>query len=442
MPELYEHQRSGVDWLKDRSRALLADEPGLGKSAQLLLSGEEPFLVVAPAMVLDSGTWDDEIEKWAPGADVTQVAYSSLFPWPSKGGLPRDSHRKPIVSPRPEYRRRWGTLIGDEAHYLANRKSAWTVAFEKLRADRAPLATGTPLLNWAHEAYMLLKLIHGGRRYSSYWRWAREWFDVGPTHWAPMAVGDLLPERSWEEFRAENWGDRMLMRLRDDCLDLPPLTVQPWKVRMKKAQATAYRQLERDFITWLEDGSEVVAWNTAAQVIKLAKAATGLEVLNSRVKGSAKLEALRSILDDRPRPTLVVAHFRDTVARCAIVAQQAGRSVAVVTGDTARGARRQIIRSFQRGNLDVLCATIDVISEGMTLTSADQVVRVERSWRPSRNEQVVRRLHRIGQERPVLAIDLITEGTIDQRVIRLLNQKTDQQMKALGRRALMELAGG
>ena len=54
-------QREGVDWLIHTLRALLADEPGLGKSAQLLKAAVEPVIIVAPAMVLESGTWDDEI---------------------------------------------------------------------------------------------------------------------------------------------------------------------------------------------------------------------------------------------------------------------------------------------------------------------------------------------------------------------------------------------
>lgn len=430
------HQREGIDFLKSRPRAALFDEPGLGKSAQTLLAATEPVLVVAPAMVLDSGTWDDEIAKWAPGLDVAQVAYSSL------AERTRTAHggSRPTPALRPGYRRRWGTVIADESHYLKGRKTSWTRAFKRIRADRLYQATGTPIPNWAHEAFVPLQLaypegaIRGGR-FGSYWRWAGEWFQVGPTRFAPMAVGDLRSDRSWAQFRRANWGDRMILRLRADCLDLPPLTVQRWDVAMPASQARAYRELKRDFITWLDSGGEVVAWNQAAQFVKLLKAATGLEVLQRQadpVVGSGKLRALQTILADRPRPTLVVAHFRDSVAAAARVAQGLGAEAAVVDGGVSRSQRRSVIRAFQSGALPVLCATLDTISEGMTLTAADQVIRLERSWRPSRNEQVIRRLHRIGQQRPVLVIDLVTTGTLDERVLRMLAAKTDQQMRALG----------
>lgn len=438
------HQREGVAWLKARPRAALFDEPGLGKSAQMLLAAKEPILVVAPAMVLDSGTWDDEVERWLPGADVTQVAYSSLTGRvkTAKGGT------KPTSVPRPEYQRRWGTVIADESHYLKGRRTSWSLAFRKLQADRLFQATGTPIPNWAHEAFVSLQLAFPeeadkGERLGSYWRWAGEWFDVGPTRFSPMAVGDLRKDRTWQQFRDANWNGRMLLRLRKDCLDLPPLTVQPWRVKMGASQTKAYRELKRDFITWLDSGTEVVAWNQAAQFIKLLKAATGLAVLDPNADllgGSAKLKALAAILEDRPRPTLVVAHFRDSVAASARVARELGLDTMVVDGSTSKTARKQAIRAFQSGSLPVLCATLDTISEGMTLTAADQIIRVERSWRPSRNEQVIRRLHRIGQTRPVQVIDLITEGTLDQRVLQLLEQKTDQQMKALGVGDLREVA--
>lgn len=458
MPELLDHQKVGIPWLQDRERTCLFDEPGLGKSAQEILAATEPVLVIAPAMVLDSGTWDDEVAKWAPGIDLAQCSYHSLVEYirTERGG------NKPTKYPREEYRRRWGTVICDESHHMLGRGSKeafWTTAIRRLETDRFSQATGTPLANWAYEAFNSLQFTYpeearSGQRFGSYWRWVAEWFHVGPTLWQHRAVGEFKDEahvrhcpdcegsaRTWEEFRTENWGDRMLLRTRDECLDLPPLTVQPWRVKMGKAQARAYRQIKKDFVTWLDTGLEVAAWNSAAQSVKLAKAATGLEILDRVAKGSAKLDALRSILEDRPRPTLVVAFFKETVAACARVAEEVGAEARVIDGDAGKKARREYTRAFQSGGLPVLCATIDTVREGMNLqTAADQVVRVEKSFLPSRNEQVLRRLHRLGQEHPVTCIDLLTADTLDERKEWLLEVKTDQQMKALGKADLVALA--
>jgi SNF2 family DNA or RNA helicase len=458
------HQEEGVDFLNGRSHALLADEPGLGKSAQLLLSAVEPVLIVAPAMVLDSGTWDDELAKWSPGMDATQVAYSSLAQKGPRGKIPRDGNGFPVAPPKPEYRRSWGTVIADESHYVKGRKTNWTVALQEVAENAAllRLATGTPIPNWAHEAFTSLQLVwperaKQGQDFGSYWRWARDWFHVGPTHWTQMAIGDLrtaahiehcltcrgLEPRTWDEFRAENWGDRFLMRLREECVDLPPFTQQQWRVKMTREQRRVYKELEANFVTWLDSGEEVEAWSSAGQLVKLMKCATGLESLtDGRSVSSGKMDALRSLLSDRPFPTLVVAHFRSSVEASAQVAEEVGRTAKVVHGGIPRDDRRTAIRAFQRGDIDVLVASIETVAEGMTLHQggADMIVRVERSARPSKNDQVNRRLHRMGVEKPVTSVDLVTEDSADERILAILAEKTDQQMLALGIDDLRRLA--
>jgi SNF2 family DNA or RNA helicase len=443
-----EHQRTGIKFLREHERAMLADQPGLGKSRVALEAAVEPVLVIGPSMVLLGGVWDDEIAKWCPGLDVTQRSYHSII---QKDG------RKYTDKLIPELRRQWGTVIFDEAHYLKGRKTKWSIAAKQIRADRTYLLTGTPLPNYAHEAFVLLQLMfpedaRPGKRLGSYWRWVTDYFDIGVQYGKGGAivsdhvVGEFRKDRTWDEFIRENWRDRMLLRLREDCLDLPPLTQQTIRVDMIQAQKKAYRELKKDFITWLDSGEEVAVWSQAGQLVKLAKCATGLESLvdgsfsfGGPVTGSGKLDALQALLTDRPAPTLVVAHFRSSVAACAVRAAAAGKSVAIVDGGTSKPLRTSRVRAFQAGKVDVLCATIDTISEGLTLNAADQVIKIERSWRPSRNEQVLRRIHRIGQTKPVTAIDLVTRDSVDERVLKVLAGKEDQQMKALGREQLRDL---
>lgn len=444
-PELKQYQVDGVEWLDDRPRALLADEAGLGKSVQLLQSAVEPVLIVAPAMILNAGTWDDEIEKWTPGIEATQVSYTSIAKRGERGRVPRDSNGFPLTPLKEEYRRKWGSVILDECHHIKGRKTSWSNALLKIDSEQVHLATGTPIPNWANEAFMPLRMMwpdesKAGRRYGSYWRWAKEWFDVDVNFHGGREVGDLRDDRTWEEFREANWGDRMLRRLRDDVLDeLPPLTMQEWRTPMTTEQGRAYRDLRRDYVAWLESGLEIEVWSEPGMLVKLAQIATGLETVGG--KGSGKLKALEEILTGRSRPSFVVAHFRSSVEACAQLAHRMGKSAAIVHGGISMAKRRDIIRAFQRGELEVLCASIGTVAEGMTLHQggADLVVRVERAWTPSKNDQVIRRLHRQGLERPVHCIDLITPNSIDERVVRLLDQKSDQQMKALGRQDILAL---
>lgn len=447
-PSLKPYQVEGVNWLRDNPRALLADEAGLGKSVQLLEAAIEPVLIVAPAMVLEAGTWDDEIAKWTPGIDATQVSYSSIAQRGERGKVPRDANGFPQTPLKPEYRRRWGTVILDECHYIKGRKTSWANAVLQLNADRLELATGTPIPNWAHEAFMLLRAIwpdkaRAGQEYGSYWRWAKKWFDVEDNRFGAKEIGDLREDRTWGEFRAENWGDRMIRRLREDVLsDLPPLTHQQWLTPMSTEQSKAYRALRKDYITWL-DGNEISVWSEPGMLVKLAQLATGLESLDGwdRPKPTGKFKALKSILEDRPGQHLVVGHFQNTISAAVGTALAAGRKAMPVHGGVIASQRKAAIRAFQNGDIDVLVASIGTISEGLTLHQAGchQMVRLERSWTPSKNDQVDRRLHRIGQESPVHVIDLVTPNSVDERVLELLALKSDQQMQALTATQVAEL---
>lgn len=434
---MYEYQDDGIAFLSAHDRAMLGDEAGLGKSRQLLMAAEGPTLVVAPAMILDSGVWDGEAAKWRPDLDVTQVPYTSVCTrekTPSGGS-------KPIPVPKPEYMRDWGTVILDESHYSKGRDTTWTVALKKVcaRADRVYLATGTPIPNWAHELFVPLQLMHPGKakpggEYGSYWRWVKNWFRVEPNQWNPrsMDIGDLLPHRTWDEFHHHNLGDRFLRRMRDDVLkDLPPLQGPvEWEVKMTREQRRVYNDLKREFIASTDNG-EIVAWSKSGLAVKLARVATGLEALDPALSGSGKLDVLKSILQDRSQPTLVVTHFRGSAAACVRVGEELGLRTVSIDGSSPRSARRAAVDDFQSGRADLFVGTIETVAEGLTLTRADCVIRVERSWKPSKNEQVIRRIHRIGQTRPVTAIDLVSERTLESHQLEVLAAKTDQQVKAL-----------
>lgn len=449
--QLRPYQQDGVAFLQERPRAFLGDELGLGKSAQLLHAARGRTLILASAMIHDGGVWEDEIAKWRPDLDATLVAYTSL---PAREKTPKGGTR-PLPKPRREYAGPWDTIICDEAHYLKGRDTTWTRAVQKLHrtTDRIYLATGTPIPNWAEDLFIPLQLLHepGDRRFSSYWRWLQRWFKIyKPPYGGTKVSGLLACDREcrkqsvcehWLEFHDANLGDLFLQRLRDDVLDdLPPLSQYTIEVDMVPAQRRAYEELKRDFIAWVEQTDrEIVAWNTAAQATQLAKVTTGLEILDPDATGSGKLDRLRHLLQERTQPTLVVGHFRRTVGACADIGVDLGMRVAVVTGATPAKERRRVVQGFQAGEFDLMVGSLDVISEGLTLTRADMVIFVERSWRPSRNEQALRRIHRIGQTRPATAVHLISRDSSDERMSRVLSKKTDQQIRALRPRDLLEV---
>jgi SNF2 family DNA or RNA helicase len=442
-----EYQQIGTEFLRAAGRGMLADEPGLGKTNQLLMAAEGKTLVVSPAMLEDVWMSKDprdpgEIQRWRPDLDATWVSYSSLCERQGRRVLPR---------PRPEYRQEWDTVIFDESHYLKERKTLWTQAAQKLDTDRLFLATGTPLPNWGHEIFTSLQMMYPeksrpGGEFGSYWRWVSQWFHVVPSQHNPQAriVGTLLPGWSWDDFTEQNgMVGRWLRRKRDDVLtDLPPLDQQRIYVDMTAEQAKVYRQVKKDLYAEIEaTGNEIISWSRAGVHTKLLKLCTGIEAEDlDYTKDGCKISALREIMTDRTSPTLVFTVFRNSAEAVARAMRQEDRSVGVISGAYSIEDRKETARRFRAGEIQVLVGTLGTISEGLTLTAADTCIFLERDPRPSKNEQALRRIHRFGQDRPCLSIDLVAKGTVDVPLLALLAEKTDQQMAAMTAFDLAQLA--
>lgn len=425
------YQAEGVRRLQKTDFAMLGDEPGLGKTGQLLHAASGPTLIVCPAMLQD--VWSDEIKAWDLDPEqFTLVSYSMLN---------RRVDNKVQNAPRPEYKRRWGTIIWDEAHYLKGRKTTWSLASMGLVADRRLMATGTPIPNWAYELWMPAKILQPERKeyFASFWRWVDEWFkveDVVKRRGAKPVkeIGDIRRGLTWEMFgrdlglTAEHW----LRRERDMVLtDLPPLTQQTIFVGMTPRQAKVYRDLKKDFYAQIEDGQEIILWAAGGQHVKLMRIASGLEIELTDVRDSGKLDMLEELMLDRTHPTLICCAYRQSAEEVAKRCRALGKQTVVVSGAYSATQNRDAVRDFKEGRAQVLSATIAKISEGLTLTEADTVIMFERDPRPSKNEQAIRRIHRIGQTRPCHAIDLVTKGTVDAKLLPLLQSKSDHQMRVM-----------
>lgn len=496
-PPLRPYQAAGVRFLQDHPRAYLADDPGLGKSRQLLEASVGRTLILAPAMILDSGTWAHEVNRWTDDPErFTYVPYTSLCDRQRIPGVPVYERRKGgktiqvsndedirdpfgelypdltpcldakgnqkitrarsavLPRPRPEYRHHWDTIICDEAQMLKGRKTTWVEALKVLSAmtDRLYLASGTPISHFAPDLFSPLQLLYPeksrkGGEFGSYWRWIGQWFDTNPSYFNDKAkvIGGLRacypeclerpvsdPCEHYQRFFHDNLGGRYIQRLRDDVLtDLPPMDMQTVLTPMTPKQAAAYAAMKKECLATTLDGRMAVAWSKSSSHVKLDRIATGLGTLTGSPQESGKMERLRYDLANRAHPTLVVAHYRDTVAAAAAVAGEVGARTAVIDGGTSKENRLRHVQDFQAGTLDVLVGSLETISEGLTLTAADMVIFVEQSWKPSRNQQALRRVHRLGQTRPVTAVDYLTPGTVDEGKRVLLDIKEDRQLRTL-----------
>lgn len=466
MAELRQYQLDGIEFLQEQGHAFLADEMGLGKSLQMVRASEGRTLVIAPAMVIDSGTWNNEIGRWSDDPDrFTQATYSNLTVREKTGN---GSATRPTTDLLPELDQQWDTLILDEAHYVKNAKATRTKAIRKLakQANRVYLASGTPIPNWPHELFVPLQILfpkkaRPGGEFGSKWRWTDEWFRTRPSQFGGDYAYDILglrgcgpacakrspldPCEHYHRFVQANLGQHFLQRLRDDVLtDLPPLTEQVVNLPMNAKQDREYGSMAKDYLATVDD-QDLIAWSSAAKNTYLDKMTTGLGVAAGQdPTNSNKFDQLREDLSERFRPTLVAAHYQNTVEAAAKLAREMGRSVAVIHGGTAPRQRQKIVQDFQANRIEVLVGSLDTVAEGLTLTAADMLIQLETSYKPTRNQQVKRRIHRLGQEHPCTVREYVSvrrngRACLDGNKRDLVKSKTDTQIRTLSAARFKEL---
>lgn len=469
-PPLREFQRENVEWIRREHRGLLADEPGLGKSRSALegLAGAEKVLIVAPSLVLDAGVWHDEVEKWGDDDTKYYVApYSMLNDrkdrrTPQQINQGKPARYAPINRLRKEWRGHWDAVIMDEAHYIKGRDNKRTWAAKELarNCDELLLLTGTPIPNWAHEVFTLLQTIYpeegkrGHEQLGSFWRWAERWFDCTPDlRFGNRVVGELLectpkclsrnaddPCIHYRRFAEANFGPRYMRHLRADHLDLPPIEFVDIDTSMDMDTKRAYRQLKKDFATSV-DGHEQLAWSQGAKNVMLDKMTTSPWLLHKEGEPrGGKLEHLREDLHKRTEPTLVLAHYRDSVEAATRIAESVGARAGYIHGGTTDRQNSALVRDFKRGRVDVLVGSLETLAEGLTLTVADTAIFLERSYKPSRNTQATYRIYRMGQDKACTIKRYITPNSIDSGKESLLATKNDRQMRTLTAADLLRVA--
>jgi SNF2 family DNA or RNA helicase len=445
---LYPFQKEGVRWLAPRERALLADDPGLGKTVQSLLSLPDfvPVIVVCPAVA--KGVWETETKRWRPGYRTAILSGKESFRYPVPGEIVILNYdilpSEPAAAPAGLY------LVGDEIQAVKNAKSQRTTRFRALSqaAQEAGGCTwglsGTPIegkalelwavltaLNLAQEAFGNFKTFaaHMGGTLETIYVRARtdETPPPSPESKAPPIqlvtdppgfVEDTIPPKAvpkevwvWGEIPApravgERLASVMLRRRRTEVL--PQLPVKRYRaIDCGPLSSKRAIKLCDEAAKLLPPEDELPPFEQIAE----ARAALA----------KAKMPMLRALLDESDEQGDCVLVF--SCHRAPIDDLQGRPGWAVITGDTPPTQRAALEAMFQEGQLRGLGLTIQAGGVALTLIRAAHAIFVDRHWTPTMNVQAEDRICRIGQNRGCLITDLVTDHALDRRVREVILKK-------------------
>jgi SNF2 family DNA or RNA helicase len=221
---------------------------------------------------------------------------------------------------------------------------------------------------------------------------------------------------------------------------LPPVMNERRDVEMSTKQKKAYDQMRDTMIAELENGDAVTAPSILTQTTRLLQFASSYATMEvDEATGEMKTVLagpsckVDSLMDDIKNGDF----GDDSVAVCAVSRQlidllsaeltKAGIKHGLITGAQDEDERQRAVDDFQAGNIKWVLFTAQAGGVGITLTAARRLVMLQRPWSLVDHRQALDRVHRIGSEihDSILIMDYVTEGTIEERVLQVLETKSD-----------------
>lgn len=436
--ELLPYQLDGIAFAVGAGRAVLADDMGLGKTiqgigvAELLarLADIRRVLVVCPASL--KSQWRSEIHRFCDHScqivggsmpeRVAQYQSNAFFTICNYEQVRRDH---PTVERLP-----WDLIILDEGQRIKNWESRTARLIKSLRSRFALVLSGTPLENRLEELYAVVSFIDDRR--------------LGPVY-------RFFHRHRTVDEKGRVLGYKNLDLLRDT---LRPILLR--RTRQGVMQQLPERMTEIVRIAPTEE-QEVMSSEYVAKAAKIARkkyltemdllllqkcllmarmTADSTELVDKVKPGySTKLERLRELLEqlaaESDRKIVLFSEWTRMLDLIEPILKGVQLKFVRLDGSVPQKKRQEIVHQFQTNPDCRVIILSNVGSTGLNLQAANTVINVDIPWNPAVLEQRISRAHRMGQKRTVQVYVLVTENTIEERLLRVLAAKHDLATAAL-----------
>ena len=449
--DLLPYQETGAAWLAPRPQALLADDMGLGKSAQAIraadMVGARSILVLCPASVRVN--WQREFEKFSPMDRPCRVVFSGSDTIDPQG-VTICSYDLAVAGADRLRKMQWDLIVADEAHYLKERTAKRTrlvyghgstrPGIDK-RADLVWRLTGTPAPNDFSELFTHMKSM--GAATEPYWDFVFRYctgMDQG--------FGFKITGSKNEDELKQRLAPFMLRRKKEDVLpDLPELFYQTVNVDRSKVvlDYDFYEQYcdlkggQKELLRKIEEDDKLMRAAIAAAKdgearIQLLESLAPSMVTLRRYIGMAKLPACLDIIEEELqskrsyKKIVLFAVHRSVIEATRQRLQKYG--VITLYGGTPPEKRMNHIDRFTNDpRFRVFVGNVIAAGTGVNLTVANEAAFLEQDWTPANNAQAAMRVHRIGQTKKVRVRIFALDGSVDERVQDVLFRKMNTLSK-------------
>lgn len=414
---------------------------------RLFLDGKiKRLLIVAPASVC--AVWPSEFKKFGDyatrvalllGSRENRIAALKTLKAPAIPGLP-EPLRVAVVN----YESTWrlydelagfdaDMIICDESQRIKSNTAQQSKAMHKLGdgARYKMILTGTPIQNDVRDIWSQYRFLNPDVFPMNFYAFLKRYVVLGG-----YGNHQYLGPRNLEEMTA-NAHSIAYRVTKGECLDLPEKIFEDREIILEDSARKLYRQIQKQSYAELENGEEITANHVLTRLLRLQQINGGFlsdDSGNTTPVSTAKLDALEDIIQqaciDEGQKVVVFARFRAEVAaireRVESILHKHGKRHVAIWGDIPISQRGALIKDFQEDpDTMVFVGQIDSCAEGITLTAAHIMVYYSVTWNFAKYQQSQDRIHRVGQDRATLYINLTVPRTIDSKIMAALAEKRD-----------------
>lgn len=436
--ELLPYQLDGIAFAVGAGRAIIADEMGLGKTiqgigmAELLKreAGITKVLVVCPASV--KSQWRLEIGKFSdsPCDLVVGTANERARQYANPTFYTVCNYEQVLRDIMAIEQAKWDLIILDEGQRIKNWEAKTSRIMKSLRSPFALVLSGTPLENRLDELFSVAEFIDDRRLGPAFHFFHR--------HRVVNEKGKVLGYKNLEDLR-RRLAPILVRRTRQGVMEqLPSRTTEIVRITPTGEQAELHDEhmrvvgqiVRKKFLTEMD----LLRLRKALLMCRMAANSTYL-VTKEGPGYSSKLEKIEELLgnirEEKDRKTIVFSEWTTMLNLIEPILAKHKLEFVRLEGSIPQKKRQALVNQFQQEPNCRIFLTTNAGALGLNLQAANTVINVDLPWNPAVLEQRIGRAHRMGQKRSVQVFVLVTEGTIEENLLKTLAAKHEMALAAL-----------
>ena len=429
--KLFPYQKIGFNWLKNMYDigfgGILADDMGLGKTLQAIsliseiqLRNKDLFgIIIVPTSLLHN--WKEEFHKFSDIKPILVEGAASV-----RKELIEKAEKGILITTYQTFRndvknyknKKFDVAILDEAQNIKNVSSLVKKATDKLNSSVNFALTGTPIENSIMELWSIFDFILPGyldsiTKFRKKYKNSLNNPDSKKIFNLKKIVSPFILRRTKKEVLAElpeKLENNMIVELSSE---------------QKKLYMTYVKQAKKQLREF--DKEENNNLKVLAILTKLRQICNSPQLFDENYKGKvAKIELLKELMPDilgNNHRMLIFSQFLGTLEEIKIELEKEKVKYFFIDGSVKSKERMEISKKFNSGEGQVVLISLKAGGTGLNLVGADVVIHYDPWWNFAVENQASDRAHRIGQKKSVQVIKLITEGTIEEKIIKLQEKK-------------------